>query len=248
MAEQPWLTPQASGAPFPDGVQALTTLRWGGYSAAPYASLNLGDRTGDDPAAVAANRRLLAERAGLPEGPRWLAQVHGTEVVPVHRSPPEPEADAAWTDRPGVVCAVLTADCLPVVLAARDASVVAVAHAGWRGLAGGVLEALVAAVPVPAAALVAWLGPAIGGRAFEVGPEVAEALGGAGGGARAGLVPGAGDRWHADLARLAAQRLRTLGLPAVVGGERCTYSEPAAFFSHRRDGPTGRMATVVHRA
>ncbi|ABM62998.1 peptidoglycan editing factor PgeF [Halorhodospira halophila] len=244
MAECPVLAPQW---PVPDGVRALTTVRSGGHSAAPWASFNLATHTGDDPAAVAANRRLLRDCAELPADPVWLEQVHGAEVVAAHRVARGVRADAAWTDRAGVVCAVLTADCLPVLFAARDAQVVAAAHAGWRGLAGGVLEAVVAVLPVPAAELHAWLGPAIGPTAFEVGPEVVEAFTARDPGAAEGFIPGAANRWYADLYRLARRRLQAAGVAAVHGGGWCTYTDRARFFSHRRDGPTGRMASLVYR-
>jgi len=244
-AERPWVAPAWAAPP---GVRALTTTRQGGVSPPPFDTLNLGAHAGDAPEAVAANRRRLRHRAALPEPPRWLRQVHGAEVVAAHRAGTDAVADAAWTDRPGVVCAVLTADCLPVVLAARDGRAVAVAHAGWRGLAAGVLEAAVAALPVPAQAVLAWLGPAIGPAAFEVGPEVAAALTDGDPPAQACLAPGRGERCHADLYALAGRRLRAAGVAAVYGGGWCTYTERARFFSHRRDGPTGRMATLAYRA
>ncbi len=243
-ADPRWVAPAWAAPP---GVRALTTTRQGGTSAPPFDTLNLGMRTGDAPGAVAANRRRLSDRAALPGPPLWLRQVHGTGVVAAHRAGADAVADAAWTDRPGVVCAVLTADCLPVVLAARDGRAVGVAHAGWRGLAAGVLEAAVAALPVPAPEALAWLGPAIGPAAFEVGPEVAAALIEADPGAHASLTPGRGDRCHADLSALAARRLYAAGVAAVHGGGWCTYTEQARFFSHRRDGDTGRMATLVYR-
>ncbi|MBK5935675.1 peptidoglycan editing factor PgeF [Halorhodospira sp. 9621] len=233
--------------PAPEGVRALSTLRCGGCSAAPRDSLNLAEHTGDDPSAVAANRHLLRTRAGLPAEPVWLEQVHGTEVVAAHRVAPGARADAAWTDRAGVVCAVLTADCLPVLLAAGDGRAVAAAHAGWRGLAAGILEAVVAALPVPAGELHAWLGPAIGPDAFEVGPEVAEALRARDPAAAEGLTPAAGDRWYADLYSLARSRLRQAGVTSVHGGGWCTHTDRARFFSHRRDGSTGRMASLIYR-
>ncbi len=243
-AERPWVAPAWAAPP---GVRALTTTREGGFSAPPFDTFNLGAHTGDAPEAVAANRRRLSDRAALPGAPLWLRQVHGTGVVAAHRAGADAVADAAWTDRPGVVCAVLTADCLPVVLAARDGRAVGVAHAGWRGLAAGVLEAAVAALPVPASEVLAWLGPAISPAAFEVGPEVVAALTGSDPQARACLAPGRGDRCYADLNALAARRLYAAGVAAVHGGAWCTYTERARFFSHRRDGDTGRMATLAYR-
>ncbi len=243
MADRSWPSPQG----LPPGVRAWTTTRCGGISAPPYDSLNLAVHSGDDAAAVAENRRRLMALAGLPEQPRWLDQVHGTTVVAAHRVREPVQADAAWTDRPGVVCAVLTADCLPVVFFARQGSVVAVAHAGWRGLCDGVLEATVAALPVAASELDAWIGPAIGRDAFQVGPEVVEAFVAADPDSQRHFGQGAGDRWYAGLAAIAAQRLRRCNVAAVAGGEWCTYADPRRFYSYRRDGVTGRMATLIVR-
>lgn len=252
--------------PAPPGVVAFTTLRQGaGISQPPFGGFNLGNARagGDDPAAVAANRAALASRAGLPSAPHWLRQVHGTGVLVVDsalapgdarveraRMACEPEADAAVTTIPGVVLAVLTADCLPVVFAALDGSEVGVAHAGWRGLAAGILERTVARMQMPADALQAWLGPAAGPRAYEVGVEVFEAFTGESGAADAFFATRTG-HWHVDLYALARRRLQAAGLAAgnIHGGGLCTISDPARFFSHRRDRRTGRMATVacLHR-
>lgn len=228
-------------------LRAAATTRRGGLSVGPFATCNLGARTRDDPATVAANRARVARALGLPGAPRWLRQVHGTAVVELAAGTTgTPEADAAWTRESGVVCAVLTADCLSVVLGDPDGAAVAVAHAGWRGLAAGVLDATVAALPVPAGRLRAWLGPAIGPQAFEVGPEVRTAFLESDPGAAGAFRRGAGDRWHADLHGLARRRLRALGVTRVDGGGCCTYADRARFFSHRRDGPgTGRMATLA---
>lgn len=228
-------------------LRAAATTRRGGLGVGRFATCNLGARTRDDPATVAANRARVARALDLPGEPRWLRQVHGATVVELGAERADlPEADAAWTGERGVVLAVLTADCLPVVLGDPGGGAVAVAHAGWRGLAAGVLEAAVGALPVPADRLRAWLGPAIGPRAFEVGPEVRAAFVDADPGAAAAFRPGAGDRWHADLHALARRRLGALGVTAVHGARHCTHAEPARFFSHRRDGPdTGRMATLA---
>ncbi len=229
-------------------MRAVTTTRAGGLSGPPYATLNLGMASGDAPETVAANRRRLRSALGLPAEPGWLSQVHGARVVQLtdRGSDAPPEADAAWSDRPGLACAVLTADCLPVVLADEQGAAVAAAHAGWRGLAAGVLEATVAAMPVAAARCRAWLGPAIGPRAFEIGPEVREQLLAADPGATSAFRRGEDDRWRADLFALARRRLRRAGVARVDGGGQCTYSDPARFFSHRRDGAaTGRMATLI---
>lgn len=237
----------AADWPAPPGVVAFTTLRRGaGRSQAPFDAFNLGARCGDEPAAVAANRRALVERFGLPSDPVWLRQVHGTTVVRVS-SPKagegdEPEADAAVTDVPGVVLAILTADCLPVVLAADDGSEVAVAHAGWRGLAGGVLEGTVGAMRAPPERVRAWMGPAAGPESYEVGEEVREAFAGAS--AFVATRPG---HWRVDLFALARQRLVQAGLApdAIHGGGMSTIADPERFFSHRRDQRTGRMATLA---
>lgn len=234
--------------PAPVGIRACVTTRIGGVSAAPFDTLNLGARTGDDAAAVAANRDRLIAAAGLPAAPRWLAQVHGTRVVAARDVAPDAtESDASWSERPGEVCAVLVADCLPVLLCDRDATCVAAAHAGWRGLAGGVLEATVAALPAAPGALRAWLGPAIGPAAFEVGEEVREAFLGADAGAAGCFRPSPAGRWLADLYGLARRRLHALGVEAIHGGGFCTYREPGRFFSYRRDGRTGRMAALIWR-
>lgn len=231
--------------PAPHGVRACQTLRGGGCSTAPYDSLNLAAHVGDDPAAVAANRARLRSALHLPMEPQWLRQVHGVAVAALPTPEPEPQADAAWTAQPGVVCAVLTADCLPVLLCSDDGAVVAAVHAGWRGLASGVLERTLAALPQPAVRMHAWLGAAIGPAAFEVGPEVRAAFVGDDTAAAPCFEPGAGDRWHADLYALARLRLRRLGLASISGGGACTHHDAGRYFSHRRDGRCGRMASLI---
>lgn len=235
----------------PDGrrVRALTTRRDGpGVSPPPFDAFNLGHRgpAGDRPEAVETNRGRLMLALDLPGPPRWLRQVHGTTVL---RDPGcnEPEADAAVTALPGCVLAILTADCLPVVLVSDGQDEIGAAHAGWRGLAAGVLEATVAAMQTPAGRLRAWLGPAAGPDRYEVGEEVRDAFvdGDAGaGGAFVSTRPG---HWHVDLYALARRRLQAAGLApaAITGGGLCTISDVAAFYSHRRDGRTGRMATLA---
>jgi polyphenol oxidase len=231
--------------PAPAAVRALQTRRGGGVSSGAFASLNLGDHVGDDPLAVAANRRRLGAALQLPAEPQWLDQVHGTRVVALPDASSHPQADACWAVRPGVVCAVLTADCLPVLLCADDGSAVAAAHAGWRGLAAGVLEATVAALPAPPGRCLAWFGAAIGPAAFEVGPEVRAALIAADAGCAPAFTRGREDRWHADLYALARRRLLRAGVGAVYGGGLCTAGDAAAWFSHRRDGRSGRMASLI---
>lgn len=239
--------------PAPRGVHAFTTLRHGaGVSQAPFDHFNLGNKyaaDGDDPATVARNRAQLAELAGLPSVPHWLKQVHGTDVVrvdgPPDRDAPEPVADALVTTTPGVVLAILTADCLPVVFAARDGSEVAVAHAGWRGLAAGVLEATVAAMRTPPRQVVAWLGPAAGPDAYEIGEEVFDAFVSGDADAATAFASTRPGHWKVDLHALGRRRLSACGVRAIHGGGRCTISEPACFFSHRRDGTSGRIATLA---
>jgi YfiH family protein len=200
---------------------------------------------GDDPAAVAVNRRLLVEALNLPSEPRWLEQVHGIRVAGRDWSP-GCAADAAVTDQPGEVCVVMTADCLPVLLCNRAGTRVAVAHAGWRGLAAGVLERSVAAFPDDPAEVMAWLGPAIGPDAFEVGEEVRRAFCANDPGAAVAFEPSVrSGHWLADLYALARRRLGACGVTAVYGGGECTYGDAERFFSFRRDGTTGRMATLV---
>ena len=235
--------------PAPPGVRGLITLRGGaGVSPPPFDRLNLGLRCGDDPANALHNRALLSQWLALPSAPHWLQQVHGTGVLRFEAPPAagdEPVADAAVTSTPGVVLAILTADCLPVLLAARDGSEIAAAHAGWRGLAAGALEATVAAMHTPADRLVAWLGPAAGPADYEIGEEVREAFvqrDAAAADAFASTRPG---HWRVDLYALARRRLAACGVARVHGGQRCTLSEPDSFFSHRRDGRSGRMATLA---
>ena len=229
--------------PAPPGVRALATTRRGGVSRAPWHGLNLGDHVGDDPAAVAANRALL--RRELPAEPAWLAQVHGTRCVDAALTVPGTQADASFTRQRGVVCAVLTADCLPVLFCDDRASVVGIAHAGWRGLAAGVIEAAVLAMGERGVALMAWLGPAIGPQAFEVGGEVRDAFVAHDPRATSAFVAVAGGRWLCDIYLLARQRLNAMGIDRVAGAGTCTVSDAERFFSYRRDGTTGRMASLI---
>lgn len=238
-----WL---AADWPAPGNVKAGTTLRDGGVSRGACAALNLAAHVGDHPEAVHENRRRFAEACRLPAEPAWLEQVHGTRVATPEDAAEAP-ADALVADRPGIVCAVLTADCLPVVFAATDGSEIGVAHAGWRGLSAGILEAAVARFAARPENLVAWLGPAISQAAFEVGGEVRHAFLQEDPGAAACFVPNARGRWQADLYALARRRLARLGVASVSGGGRCTFGEPDCFFSYRRDPACGRMATFIYR-
>lgn len=231
--------------PAPSGVRAAFTLRAGGVSAPPYDSLNVAAHVGDLPACVAENRRRLREQLRLPGEPAWLEQVHGTDVAELDGQEAGAPADAVITRRAGRACAVQVADCMPVLFAARDASVVGVAHAGWRGLAAGVLEATVARLGVPPAGLIAWLGPAISARHFEVGSEVRAAFVARDAGAADAFAANARGRWQCDLVALARRRLAALGIVSVSGGEWCTHSDRERFFSFRRDGQCGRMAALI---
>ena len=232
--------------PVPPGVRAVSTERTGGDSCGPYASFNLAGHVGDDPGAVMANRGALVRTLNLPSEPIWLEQVHGSDVLDLDIATPG-RADGAVTSTPERVCAVLTADCVPVLLAARDGRRVGVAHAGWRGLAAGVLAAAVECMGRPPAELQAWLGPAIGPTSYEVDANVRDAFVGADPGSDACFAPTRPGHWHADLYRLARLSLARTGVTAVYGGDHCTLSEPERFFSHRREAPCGRMATLVWR-
>jgi YfiH family protein len=232
------------GPALPSGVRAAVTTRTGGVSRAPFDSLNLAAHVGDDAEAVAENRRRVREALSLPSEPAWLEQVHGDAVV-VLPGGEGARADAAITFSRGHVCAVLVADCLPVFLASRNGDCVGIAHAGWRGLAAGVIEATIAAFDRDPGGLVAWLGPSIGAGAFEVGPEVREAFVAQDAAAGAEFRPGRSRRWMADLPGLARRRLAAAGVGAVAASGFCTASQPDRFFSYRRDGVTGRMAALA---
>ena len=243
LINEDWIIPDW---PAPARVCSLITTRLGGVSVNPYASLNLGDHVGDDPLAVAANRRRLNCR--LPAPPFWLNQVHGTAVVDAAISAAStqiPTADAAFTHQAGIVCGVMTADCLPVLLCDRSGTVVAAAHAGWRGLQAGILERTVAAMGLPGTRLLAYLGPAIGPQAFEVGAEVRSAFVDRSDDAAAAFQPHDHGKWLADLYLLARQRMSAKGLAQIYGGDCCTVTDAERFFSYRRDGQTGRMASLI---
>ncbi|HNR92212.1 MAG TPA: peptidoglycan editing factor PgeF [Dokdonella sp.] len=241
---QDWLVPDW---PAPPNVRARVSLRGSpGVSLAPWDRCNLGSRCGDDPAAVAANRAGLVGALGLPAIPCWLHQVHGVEVALVDRvdSAAEPVADAAMTAQAGRVLAVLTADCLPVLLCRADGSAVAAAHAGWRGLAAGVLEAACDALGSSDREVLAWLGPAIGAASYEVGDEVREAFVRIDAAAEAAFAPTRPGHWTCDLYTLACQRLAARGVSGVHGGGFDTLTDPR-FYSYRREARTGRFASLV---
>ncbi|WP_409523593.1 peptidoglycan editing factor PgeF [Nitrincola sp. MINF-07-Sa-05] len=233
--------------PAPAHIHALTTTRLDGISRAPYAELNLADHVGDDPLSVRENREILKQALGLKQEPQWLQQVHGTQLVEARSDVQDvPEADACWTDQSRLACAVLTADCLPVLFTDRTGSRVAAAHAGWRGLAAGVLEQTLSAFENPEDVLV-WLGPAIGPLAFEVGDDVHQVFCNQFPEAESAfsVSPTSKDKWLADLYRLATIRLQKAGVSGVFGGEFCTFSGREYFYSYRREGVTGRMASLI---
>jgi len=247
-----WIVPDW---PAPRRVKAFVTTRAGGVSQGEYASLNLGRHSGDDPERVARNRAIVRDL--LPAEPMWLAQVHGADVAPArhfrieaertgeYRMPEAPRADACVADAPGQVCVVLTADCMPVFFCDAAGTRVAVAHAGWRGLAAGVLENTLAAMGVAPAHVMAWMGPAIGPDAFEVGPEVRDAFLARDAGAHTAFRAGKPGKYMADLYALARQRLAAAGVGSVRGGGFCTYHEAERFFSYRRVQQSGRMGAFI---
>jgi YfiH family protein len=232
--------------PAPPQVHAAATTRLGGVSEGPWSSLNLGQHVGDRPQAVAENRARLTALLALPAAPLWLDQVHAAQVVGAHEWYAGLRADGCFARRPAEVCVVMTADCLPVLLCDRDGRAVAALHAGWRGLAAGVLDSGVAAFERAGSAageLLAWLGPAIGIDVYEVGDEVRDAFDR--GEERAAFRQNPRGRWQMDLAGLARARLAALGVDAVHGGDLCTHSAADRFFSHRRDGRCGRQAALI---
>jgi len=235
--------------PAPLKITAFTTLRGNsevGASLAPFDYFNLGAHCGDAADAVAFNRATLRESARLPAEPVWLRQVHGVQVLHVQGAAAcHPEADAAVTSQPNTVLAILTADCLPVLFCAVDGTEIAAAHAGWRGLSAGVIENTVAVMRTPPGQLLAWLGPAAGRHAYEIGEEVRAAFVDKDARAATAFVTTRPGHWHVDLFALARQRLEQIGVTRTYGGGLCTISDPQRFYSHRRDGRTGRMATLI---
>ncbi len=242
MKQHPWLTPDW---PAPSQVRAVSTTRSGGVSLPPYDSLNMAEHVGDNPADVAANRHRLATTLALTTEPAWLEQVHGNHVVAAETIHTPVAADAAWTQTPQQPCVVMAADCLPILLCDRAGKTVAAAHAGWRGLAGGIIAATVQHMAVAPAELIAWLGPAIGADRFEVGKEVHAAFLALDANHGASFRPSTQDRWLADIYGLARRQLNQLGIQHVYGGHFCTFNQPELFFSYRREQRTGRMATLI---
>ena len=230
--------------PAPANVHARVTTRAGGASTGPWQGLNLATHVGDDPAHVGLNRAWL--RAQLPGEPLWLEQVHGIDCVMAESSLAGCKADASVSFEPWQICAVLTADCLPVLFCTQDGQCVAAAHAGWRGLLAGVLENTVRAMRAPPEQIIAWFGPAIGPDNFEVGTEVRTAFL-AEDTQSAGAFVAHGNKWLADIYGLAHLRLQRLGLAGIYGGGECTVNDPERFYSYRRDGATGRMASLIWR-
>lgn len=235
--------------PTPKNVHACSTLRHGGVSLTPYASFNLGMHVGDNPTAVAQNRTLLMQKAALPQEPVWLDQVHGTRVIHLdhHSSTQSTQADGSYTTQPGQVCIIMTADCLPILFCSQAGDEVAAAHAGWRGLCNGIIENTVRHFHAAPQQIQVWLGPAIGPRQFEVGPEVKQQFEQHNPNASQAfqLIDNVQQKYLADIYLLAKQRLNAIGITAIFGGDRCTMSEPQSFFSYRREHTTGRMATMI---
>ncbi|MEH6582024.1 MAG: peptidoglycan editing factor PgeF [Halioglobus sp.] len=236
----------------PTNITAFSSLRGSGHSTGVYRGLNLGHHVGDAPDAVAANRQQLSTELPAQTAIQWLSQVHGSDVVIAGAGAEYPEADACFSRVPGRACAILTADCLPVLFCDRAGTVVAAAHAGWRGLLGGVLEATVSAMGVPGEDLLAWLGPAIGPGAFEIGPEVRslfleaeDAASRAAVGACFQVNPQRSEHFFANIYQLARLRLAGVGVGQVSGGEYCTFTDSQRFYSYRRNGTTGRMASLI---
>lgn len=231
--------------PAPVNVKACISTRLGGFSLTPYDSLNLGEHVGDNPAHVGQNRQHLITAANLPAVPLWLQQTHSTIVIDSQQWQPGFEADAIISQTPNQVCAVLTADCLPVLLCDKNGRQVAAIHAGWRGLCDGIIEKTVAQLSVVPEDVLAWLGPAIGPAQFEVGEEVRDAFIAYSADAAAAFQTNKPGHYLADIYQLARQRLSHSGVQQIYGGDFCTVSQPAHFFSYRRDGTTGRMASLI---
>ena len=232
--------------PAPPNIKALCTTRQGGVSSAPFDQLNLGDHVGDDPQAVLDNRQSLLNSLSLVKPAQWLKQVHGVEVVEAYSDQQIRQADACYTTEAGVACVIMTADCLPVLFTNRSGSKVAAAHAGWRGLAEGVLEQTLSQFDDPSEVMV-WMGPAIGPDAFEVGQEVYDRFVDDLAQSRDAFKPSPShnERWVADIYQLARLRLNRAGVRQIFGGGLCTYTDSERFFSYRRQAQTGRMASLI---
>ena len=235
--------------PIPANVHAYVTTRLGGYSSGAYASFNLGAYVQDEENNIRANRQYLKKNLQLPNEPYWLKQIHSTTVVALDTATTNAtavEADGSWASLPGKICVVTTADCLPVLLCDQKGTCVSALHAGWRGLAHGILEEGIKALPAEPKELIAWLGPAISSNFYEVGEEVRQAFLKVDAKAALAFRPSErADHWYMDMYLLARQRLQAAGVPAIFGGEYCTYREADKFYSYRRDNVTGRMASLI---
>ena len=237
-----WLIPDWQAAP---NIKAVTTTRQGGVSQAPFDSMNLGDHVGDNAKAVQQNRQILADTLALPEPPVWLNQIHSNVVSNLDDEQPLIDADASVTHKRGRSCVVMTADCLPVLFCDKAGTVVAASHAGWRGLHSGILEKTVASMDAKPEDILAWMGPAIGANAFEVGGEVRQAFMDVQTQAEQAFQKQDNDKWLADIYLLAKQRLNAIGVKQVFGGGECTYSDTSRFYSYRKASQTGRMASLI---
>lgn len=237
-----WICPDW---PAPVGVHAATTLRTGGVSSSAFQSLNPALHVGDDVDLAKQNREIIKNMLNLPDEPKWLAQVHGDVVVDAAALEVTPAADASFTDKSGVVCAVMTADCLPLLVCTRDGGKIAAIHAGWRGLLAGIIGNTLAAMQ--AGDVMVWLGPAIGPDCFEVGADVRDAFAGKSTGFISAFKSQDNDKWLADIYQLARIELAALGVADVYGGNCCTVTEAERFYSFRREQQTGRMATLIWR-
>lgn len=236
----PWIKPNW---PAPANVHAFTTTRTGGVSQGPYASFNLGLHVDDQPEAVEKNRHILLETAQLPEPPRWLTQYHSTVMLRGEDVSHAPKADATYTQTPGIVLAIMTADCLPLLICHRDGSVIAAIHAGWRGLLAGVITQNLEMLAIAPEDCLVWLGPAIGMPHYPIGPEVRDQF--LATHTSAAAFHWLQGQWHMDLYKVAREQLEQLGITHIYGGDHCTYTESERFFSYRRDGVTGRMASLI---
>ena len=231
--------------PAPDFIKAGTTLRQGGVSSGAYSSLNLATHVGDELAAVEKNRAILTQSLNIPNVPQWLEQIHSIEAILLPNEKAILKADAAYTLEKNIICAVMTADCLPLLITNKQGSCVAAVHAGWRGLCDGIIEATIKKLAVEPESLLVWLGPAIGADVYEVGEEVYAAFTKAEVEAKQAFTSVSEGHWLCDIYQLAKLRLNKMGVKHIYGGGRCTLSEEEHFFSYRRDDVTGRMASII---
>ena len=238
-----WLQPQW---PAPSKIKSYTSTRLGGFSRAPYDSFNLANHVGDELFNVRQNRQLLKSQLHIPSDPCWLNQVHSTKVIQIEQPLREAvEADASFTRKLSIVCAVLTADCLPLLVCDKKGTTIASIHAGWRGLAGGVIDKTIAALDLPSSQLLVWLGPAISQSCFEVGNEVKEKFDRLDYNTDKAFCQKADGKWLLDIYQIARANLNDLGIENIYGGDQCTFRQGDKFFSYRRDGITGRMASII---